>query len=97
MEIRILYIFIVCFFLFLLAKLYLENLFGTLQSNVSLARCIENLNCLAFTPIDPDLLVLKAISTTSTQCLHQCLSILQRHQEMCSIRMEAGNQSNNIV
>lgn len=53
-------------------------------SNASLARSIENIECVTFSPTDPDLLLLKAISTASTQCLHQCLSLLQRHEEIHS-------------
>jgi len=52
------------------------------SSNASLARAIESIDCASFSPTDPDLLLLKAISTASTQCLHQCLGLLQRHQEI---------------
>lgn len=51
-------------------------------SNASLARAIENIDCASFSPTDPDLLLLKAISMASTQSLHQCLGLLQRHQEI---------------
>lgn len=50
-------------------------------SNAALARAIENMNG-PLSPTDPDLLLLKAISTASTQCLHQCLTLLQRHQDI---------------
>ncbi|TDG53383.1 hypothetical protein AWZ03_000198 [Drosophila navojoa] len=59
-----------------------QALFLTEQCNASLARAIENIDCASFSPTDPDLLLLKAISTASTQCLHQCLGLLQRHQEI---------------
>lgn len=60
-------------------------------SNATLARTIENINCETFTPTDPDLLLLKAISTASTQCLHQCLSLLQRHQEIHTPRSDTAS------
>lgn len=63
-------------------------LFSITNSNASLARAIENVDCESFSPTDPDLLLLKAISTASTQCLHQCLSLLQRHQEIHTPRSE---------
>lgn len=59
-----------------------QALFLTEQCNASLARAIESIDCASFSPTDPDLLLLKAISTASTQCLHQCLGLLQRHQEI---------------
>ncbi|XP_061397755.1 oxysterol-binding protein-related protein 11 [Musca vetustissima] len=59
-----------------------QALYLTEQCNASLARAIENIECETFSPTDPDLLLMKAISTASTQCLHQCLSLLQRHQEI---------------
>ncbi|XP_055912398.1 oxysterol-binding protein-related protein 11 [Eupeodes corollae] len=58
-----------------------QELQQTELCNASLARAIENIQG-PFSPTDPDLLMLKAISTASTQCLHQCLSLLQRHQEI---------------
>lgn len=58
-----------------------QELYLTEQCNASLARAVENIDCSDLTPTDPDLLLLKAISTATTQCLHQCLTLLQRHQE----------------
>ncbi|KAI9587043.1 oxysterol-binding protein-related protein 11 [Glossina fuscipes] len=65
-----------------------QALYLTEQCNASLARTIENMECATFSPTDPDLLILKAISAASTQCLHQCLSLLQRHQEIQNLRSE---------
>ncbi|KAH8239388.1 oxysterol-binding protein-related protein 11 [Drosophila kikkawai] len=59
-----------------------QALFLTEQCNASLARAIESIDCASFSPTDPDLLLLKAISMASTQSLHQCLGLLQRHQEI---------------
>ncbi|XP_037933417.1 oxysterol-binding protein-related protein 11 isoform X2 [Teleopsis dalmanni] len=67
-----------------------QALYLTEQCNANLARAIENIDCEAFSPTDPDLLMLKAISTASTQCLHQCLSLLQRHQEIHSTEIEGS-------
>lgn len=50
-------------------------------SNAALARAIENAES-PLNPNDPDLLLLKAISAASTQCLFQCMNLLQRHQEI---------------
>lgn len=58
-----------------------QELQQTELCNASLARAIENIEG-PFFPTDPDLLLLKALSTASTQCLHQCLSLLQRHQDI---------------
>ncbi|XP_054733045.1 oxysterol-binding protein-related protein 11-like [Anastrepha obliqua] len=67
-----------------------QALYLTEQCNASLARTIENIECETFSPTDPDLLLLKAISTASTQCLHQCLSLLQRHEEIHSTSVESA-------
>ncbi|KAH8349774.1 hypothetical protein KR084_005819 [Drosophila pseudotakahashii] len=67
-----------------------QALYLTEQCNASLARAIESIDCASFSPTDPDLLLLKAISTASTQCLHQCLGLLQRHQEINQPPAEAA-------
>jgi len=63
-----------------------QSLYYTEQSNVMLARAIEAVESAegeeGLTSNDPDLLMLKAISTASTQCLHQCLGLLQRPEEV---------------
>lgn len=60
-------------------------------SNAALARAIENASH-PLTSTDPDLLLLKAISASSTQCLLQCMSLLQRHHEYTAsdVRSEAA-------
>lgn len=45
--------------------------------NANLIRAIEN----SMTPTDPDFLVLKALSATTTTVLFQCLGLLQKYQE----------------
>lgn len=50
-------------------------------SNAALIRSIENAES-PLSPIDHDLLVLKAVSVTGTQCLLQCLGLLQRHHDV---------------
>ncbi|XP_055373480.1 oxysterol-binding protein-related protein 11 [Condylostylus longicornis] len=63
---------------FVVARQHIQQ---TELCNASLARTIENFGG-PFSPTDPDLLLLKAISTASTQCLNQCLTLLQRHQDI---------------
>lgn len=65
-----------------------QQLYQTELCNAALVRSIESTSP-PFTHTDPDLLLLKAISTASTQCLHQCLSLLLRHQEIQDNRQEA--------
>ncbi|CAD7081468.1 unnamed protein product [Hermetia illucens] len=64
-----------------------QQLYQTELCNANLARAIENMNG-PLSRTDPDLLLLKALSAASTQCLHQCLSLLQRHQEIQDHRQE---------
>ncbi|XP_077301699.1 oxysterol-binding protein-related protein 11 isoform X2 [Arctopsyche grandis] len=55
-------------------------------SNAALARSIESATK-PFSHTDPDLLLLKATSAASMQCLLQCLGILHRQQQMGSIHI----------
>uniref|UniRef100_A0A0K8TSN8 Putative oxysterol-binding protein-related protein 11 n=1 Tax=Tabanus bromius TaxID=304241 RepID=A0A0K8TSN8_TABBR len=66
-----------------------QQLYQTELCNAALARAIENVSG-SLQHTDPDLLLLKAISAASTHCLHQCLGLLQRHQEIQDHRQEAG-------
>jgi hypothetical protein len=55
-----------------------QQLQQTELANAALTRAIENLQP-PLSHTDPDLLMLKAISTASTTTLLQCLGLLQRH------------------
>lgn len=50
-------------------------------SNAALAKAVENLVG-PLSPTDPDVLMLKAVSSASTHCLLQCLALVQRHHEI---------------
>lgn len=50
-------------------------------SNAALAKAIDNAVS-PLSPTDPDVLMLKAISSASTHCLLQCLALIQRHHEI---------------
>lgn len=54
-----------------------QQLHVTETCNANLIRSIEG----ATSPTDPDLLVLKALSATTTTVLFQCLGLLQKFQE----------------
>lgn len=69
------------FFLFVNESVVKLNHFFSQISNASLARSIENATQ-PLSPTDPDLLLLKAISSATTHCLLQCLGLLQRHHEI---------------
>lgn len=51
------------------------------HSNAALAKAVENVVS-PLSPTDPDVLMLKAISSASTSCLLQCLALIQRHHEI---------------
>lgn len=50
-------------------------------SNAALVKAIENCSS-PLCPTDPDVLMLKAVSSASTHCLFQCLALVQRHHEI---------------
>lgn len=52
-----------------------------MNSNAALAKAIENV-AIPLNPNDPDLLMLKAVSSANTHCLLQCLALIQRHHEI---------------
>lgn len=56
-------------------------LFNFVYSNDALAKAVENVVG-PLSPTDPDVLMLKAVSSASTHCLLQCLALIQRHHEI---------------
>ncbi|XP_026325199.1 uncharacterized protein LOC113234145 [Hyposmocoma kahamanoa] len=63
-----------------------QQLQATELSDASLARCIEASDS-PFPHTDPDLLLLKATSAASMQCLLQCLGILHRQQQYATVNV----------
>lgn len=63
-------------------------------SDAALARCIESSES-PFLHIDPDLLMLKATSAASMQCLLQCLGILHRQQQYATRNSSNNSDSDN--
>lgn len=65
--------------MFVLCHLISFQLF--IYSNAALAKAVDNVVS-PLSPTDPDVLMLKAISSASTHCLLQCLALIQRHHEI---------------
>ncbi|XP_059622774.1 oxysterol-binding protein-related protein 11 [Phlebotomus argentipes] len=67
-----------------------QQLQATELCNATLARTIEAVSA-PLNHTDPDLLTLKALSAANTQCLIQCLNLLQRYTEIqADARSEAA-------
>ncbi|XP_075978575.1 oxysterol-binding protein-related protein 11-like [Anticarsia gemmatalis] len=65
-----------------------QQLQATELSDAALARCIESSDS-PFPHTDPDLLLLKATSAASMQCLLQCLGILHRQQQYATVSVSS--------
>lgn len=69
-----------------------QQLQQTELSDAALARAIESIQA-PFNHTDPDLLLLKATSAATMQCLLQCLGILHRQQQYGSSHISQGKMS----